>query len=419
MASNVNSGEEYDFVEKPGNGYFCPVTFELLMYPRQTNSCCGNHLSRATAERLEGKPCPFCKKKPLKTTEDLFFKRKVMELKVRCSNKAIGCKWVGELGYLNDHMKLESVDGKCDFVAVDCPLKCGERIQRRNLTRHRSKECSKRPFTCKYCDYQSTHDKIVNDHWPKCQRYPLACPNNCSTTEIQRQFLQRHLKEECPLQEIECKFSHADCQIMMTRQYVQKHLDECKDDHLEMTSENCKKLQAEVNNLQLAIRKISHKPVFIPPAVMNVDNFEKLKNDDRYWCSSAFNTHIGGYKMCLKVYANGQGDGKGTHVSLFVYMMKGEFDSHLKWPFKGEVTVELVNQKERGENHVRKPLEHNDPDDRNEYFQRVTDGDMAKTGWGRFKFIAHTELYKPEEDKEYLLNDTLIFKVIDIDVTSV
>ena len=133
--------------------YFCPVTFELLMDPRQTNFCCGNHLSRATAERLEGKPCPFCKKKTLKTTEDLFFKRKVMELKVRCNNKAIGCKWVEELGNLNDHLKLGSVDGLCDFVVVDCPLKCGERIQRRNLAQHKSNECSKRPFTCKYCDY--------------------------------------------------------------------------------------------------------------------------------------------------------------------------------------------------------------------------------------------------------------------------
>ena len=413
MASNVNSGEEYDFVEKPGNEYFCPVTFELLKDPRQTNFCCGNHLSRATAERLEGKPCPLCKKQLLKTTEDLFFKRKVMELKVRCSNKAIGCKWVGELGNLNDHLNLGSVDGKCDFVVVDCPLKCGERIQRRNLAQHKSNECSKRPFTCKYCDYQSTHDKFVNDHWPKCQRYPLVCPNKCSTTEIERRFLQRHLKEECPLQEIECEFSHAGCQIKTARQSMQKHLDECKDKHLRMTSEKCKKLEAVVNNVQLALGKISQNPVFIPPPEMNMDNFEELKNDDRGWYSPAFNTHVGGYKMCIRVTANGWEVGKGTHVGLTVYMMKGEFDSHLKWPFQGEITVELVNQKEGGENHVRKPLKHTDPD---RCFQRVSDGDRAEKGWGFSKFIAHSDLYKPEEDKEYLLNDTLIFKVTNVEV---
>ena len=416
MASNA--GEEYDFVEKPGNEYFCPFTCELLKDPRQTNYCCGNHLSRTTAESLEvcSYPCPFCRKKPLKTTEDLFFKRKVMELKVRCSNRAIGCKWIGELGNLSDHLKMGSVDayGKCDFVVVDCPLKCGERIQRRNLAQHKLNECSKRPFTCKYCDYQSTHDKVVNDHWPNCQRYPLVCPNNCSTTEIERRFLQRHLKEECPLQEIECEFSHAGCQIMTARQSMQKHLDECKDKHLRMTSEKCKKLEAVVINLQLAIGKISHKPVFIPPPKMNVDNFEKLKNDDRDWYSPALYTHVGGYKMCFKVNANGRGNGKGTHVSLYVYMMRGDFDSHLKWPLKGEITVELVNQKEGGENLVRKPLKHTDPD---RCFQRVSDGDRAETGWG-LQFIAHTELYKPEEDKEYLLNDTLIFKVTNVEVTS-
>ena len=72
---------EYDFVETPPEEYFCPVTFELLTDPRQTNSCCGNHLSREAAEQLEedGEPCPLCKEWPLKTTEDLFFKRMVLQ----------------------------------------------------------------------------------------------------------------------------------------------------------------------------------------------------------------------------------------------------------------------------------------------------------------------------------------------------
>ena len=48
--------------------------------------------------------------------------------------------------------------------------------------------------------------------------------------------------------------------------------------------------------------------------------------------------------MCCFIYVNGLDNGKGTHVSVGIRMMKGEFDSHLKWPFKGEITVELVNQ---------------------------------------------------------------------------
>ena len=418
----ASTHSEYDFVEKPGKEYFCPVTLELLKDPRQTNLCCGNHLSRAIAERLgaEGKPCPICKKRQLKTTGDLFFKRKVMELKVRCSYKPYGCQWVGSIRDLeNDHLKFESSESKCDFVTVKCPLECNKRIHRRHLQQHKSKECLKRGFTCKYCQYHSTYEKVVNDHWPKCQRYPVICPNKCSTAKIERQFLQQHLKKKCPLQERVCEFSHAGCKRKMTRQSMNEHLEECKDEHLKMTSAKCRKLEAEIQDLKYAFAQISPKPVFIPPPEMIMSDFDKHMNRCMTWYSPAFNTHVGGYKMCFWVDADGCEDGKGTHVSLFVYMMKGEFDSHLKWPFKGEITVELVNQKERGENHVGKPLQHTDPDECNDCFQRVTDGDRVKEGWGYPTFIAHTELYKPEEDKEYLLNDTLIFKVTSVVVTSI
>ena len=91
--------------------------------------------------------------------------------------------------------------------------------------------------------------------------------------------------------------------------------------------------------------------------------------------------------MCLNITANGWDTGKGTHV---VYMMKGEFDYHLKWPFK---TVELVNQKEGGKNHERKPVKHTDSEERDAYFQRVTEGERAERGWGFAEFISHADLY--------------------------
>ena len=372
MASNANSSSDYCFVKEPGKIYFCPVTFELLKDPRQTNFCCGNHLSRAVAERLEaeGKPCPLCKKTPLKTTKDLFFKRKVMALKIHCGNKGSGCEWVGELGDLDKHLNLGSVDGIWNFVVVECPLRCGKRIQRRYLANHKSNECSKGPFSCKYCDYQATHEKVVNDHWPKCQRYPELCPNLCSTDEIERRFLQRHLKEECPLQEIECEFSHAGCQEKLIRLLLPIHLEESIDKHLKIMSTRCKKLEAMLNDLQLAISQNSPKPIFIPTPEMVMHNFENRRKNSIQWYSPAFNTHVGGYKMCLKVTANGWGSGKGTHVGLAGYLMKGEFDSHLQWPFKGEITVELVNQKEGGENYA---VSYTNSE---EHSQRVTEGEI-------------------------------------------
>ena len=416
MASNAATDTEYDFVKKPSQEYFCPVTFEILKDPRQMNSCCGNHLSRAVAERLEkeGKPCPICKKKPLKTAEDLFFKRKVLALKVKCSNKLRGCKWVGELGELDNHLKIGSVAGRCHFVSVECPLKCDKHIQRRNLEEHKSSECVKRPFTCKYCEYEATYELVTNEHWLKCQKYPEKCPNECSEDNIERQFLQHHLDEECPLQEVECKFTYAGCPVKMKRRKIQKHMDESRDEHLENVGNYGRTMNLQLQALSVAISKISQQPIFVPPPEFTVDSFAKRKAADDMWYSPSLYSHIGGYKMCLRVYANGNGKGAGTHVSVFVYMMKGEFDSHLQWPFKGEMQIQIVNQREGGE-HLERNLDLKDA-----YFSRVMVGvTSTHLGLGLHTFISHTDLYKPEKGKEFLKNDTLKFRVTKIVVISV
>ena len=351
MASNANN-EEYDFVKKPSEKYYCPVTFELLTDPRQTSECCGNRLSRAAAEQLEAedKPCPLCKKAPLKTTMDLCFKREVMELKVYCSKKSAGCEWTGELGELERHLKLGSVEGQCRYVDVQCPLECGKRLQRRYLEDHKTTNCEKRLFTCEHCDYEATYEKVVNDHWPKCQRYPEVCPNLCSNEVIERRFLKRHLDEKCTLQEVECEFFHAGCRAKIKRQALEEHLEAKKDKHLKIVSAKCTKLESKLNDLILAFTQHAPKPAFIQPPQIVMYDFEKLKKDGTRWYSPPFYTHIGGYKMCLSIDANGWGDGAGTHVGVGVFMMKGEFDSHLKWPFMGEINIQLVNQKEGGEN---------------------------------------------------------------------
>lgn len=63
--------------------------------------------------------------------------------------------------------------------------------------------------------------------------------------------------------------------------------------------------------------------------------------------SPPFYTSKTGYKMCARLYLNGDGMGKGTHVSLFFVVMRGNFDPLLKWPFKQKVTLMFVDQNNR------------------------------------------------------------------------
>ena len=60
--------------------------------------------------------------------------------------------------------------------------------------------------------------------------------------------------------------------------------------------------------------------------------------------SAPFYTGRYGYKMCLRLYMDGDGSGKGTHLSFFLTIMRGEYDALLTWPFKQAVTLMLLDQ---------------------------------------------------------------------------
>ncbi|MCG8626678.1 MAG: hypothetical protein MJE68_32345, partial [Proteobacteria bacterium] len=83
--------------------------------------------------------------------------------------------------------------------------------------------------------------------------------------------------------------------------------------------------------------------------IWKIPQFSQRKADDaengKYTSifSLPFYTGRYGYKMCLCLYIMGDGIGKGTHLSLFFVVMRGEFDNILQWPFTHKVTFKLIN----------------------------------------------------------------------------
>ena len=189
---------EYDFLEEPPPEYFCPVTFELLRDPKQTE-CCGHHLSGNVVTRLqqEGKPCPLCNDPNFTVISDKHFKRKVEELKVHCPHKRNGCAWEGQLGNLDPH----------------------------------SKSCPKRPWQCQHCGFRGTYDIGTSNHLPSCTKYPEPCPNQCDIGTVPCCDMEKHLAE-CPLQLVKCEFAQAGCQKKIPRQNLSRHMEEGVQRHL-------------------------------------------------------------------------------------------------------------------------------------------------------------------------------------------
>ena len=154
---------------------------------------------------------------------------------------------------------------------------------------------------------------------------------------------------------------------------------------------------------------------FIPPPDITMTNFAAHKKDNDQWHSAPFFSHRGGYRMCLRVDANGFGAGKGTHVSMYVHLMEGEFDDRLQWPFRGTVTVELLNQRGNGAScNTCVVLWFDIPDGVSDHTAdgRFVGLERTLNGQGLQRFIRHSELaYNATENREYILNDCLRFRV--------
>nr|QJS39798.1 TNF receptor associated factor 3b [Petromyzon marinus] len=118
--------------------------------------------------------------------------------------------------------------------------------------------------------------------------------------------------------------------------------------------------------------------------------------------SQPFYTSPFGYRMCARAYLNGDGVGRGTHLSLFFVVMRGEYDALLPWPFRQRVTLTLLDQ-----GAARRQLSDTfKPDPASSSFRRPTSDMNIASGCPLF--VSHVAL----ESASYLQDDTIFIKVV-------
>ena len=133
--------------------------------------------------------------------------------------------------------------------------------------------------------------------------------------------------------------------------------------------------------------------------------------DTQYWFSDPVYSYFGGYKMRLNVVANGYGEGEGTHVSVYIYLLQGENDDNLAWPFRGTIKVSLLNQLEDRQ-HLTMKLWSPDSDTSEDASGRLIGRKRAGTGIGQPYFISHQDLgCHGDKNQQFLRDDTLFFRV--------
>ena len=419
MAS-IRKGYECEFTSDPPVNLqlLCPICRLVLREPHET-TCCQSNFCRVCIERIEANnnPCPSCKRRVFNKSPNIRLQRALNGLEVTCTYKSQGCRWVGLLGNLESHFNLNPEPAcqpvGCHFAPVSC-LYCHAPIQRYNVQVHQREKCEERPTRCEFCNLESTFADITKRH--DCKQYPTLC-HKCNQVFLRQDF-QDHVDNYCPMTPIDCDFKHVGCKIALPRKDMSAHLRENVVAHVslqaagheKMEKEN-KKLRKTVTEQQQEIVKLTKEvkalrsslsmfQSMIQPVQLTMSHFAQYKRKDDDWISTPFYTHPQGYKMCLRVHANGILASKETHVSVYVHLMKGEFDDHLEWPFRGVIAVQLLGVHTHHTKNV--IFNASTPD---EYAVRVTKEGRANQGWGYSDFIPHTEV------TEFIRNDCLHFRI--------
>ena len=183
----------------------------------------------------------------------------------------------------------------------------------------------------------------------------MPCTNECGKT-TQRQNLETHIANQCPLTIINCDFKHVGCEVKLPRKDMPAHITENVTQHVSLHTESYKEvisqLKEENKQLEQQVAKLTQdlklQQICTPicPAEFTMINFEQHKLDDDEWISPPFYTHPKGYKMDINVRANNFGSTPDNTV-IGVRLMKGECDDQLKWPFHGTVTIKLLSQEDK------------------------------------------------------------------------
>ena len=143
------------------------------------------------------------------------------------------------------------------------------------------------------------------------------------------------------------------------------------------------------------------------PLLPRIDRLQYLTAGRRGW----FTRLHRGYKLRLCVTID---DvllaGNGTHISVWVFLMRGEYDDSLEWPFSADITIKLVNwrKSQDGREVVTSTIAHD----------RLLASESKHLSPGIFKFIAYNEVESTTGFRQYLKNECLMFRVTRVVVHS-
>ncbi|XP_029372210.1 TNF receptor-associated factor 2-like isoform X2 [Echeneis naucrates] len=365
-------------------------------------------------------PCPSCK-------ERIRFNEQERHNERECPERTLNCKYCKEPFHFKNIKAHDEICPKYPMICEGCAKK---KIPREKYVDH-IKFCSKFRTPCRFhvvgCDMSVEKEKI-HDH----ERAYAYEHLNLLLHYIMGMKLQLHsektkvaeLGRRCT--ELEVKsgtFENVVCVLnreverFATTMEASNRQHKLDQDKIEALSNKVRQLERTVGLKDLTVAEMEGRlremsaTTFDGIFVWRISDFAKKRQDAiagraPAMFSPAFYTSKYGYKMCLRIYLNGDGTGRGSHLSLFFVVMRGLSDALLKWPFNQKVTLMLLDQSNR--EHI---IDAFRPDVTSSSFQRPVSEMNIASGCPLF-----CPLSKLDTKNSYIRDDTIFIKAI-VDLT--
>ena len=199
--------------------------------------------------------------------------------------------------------------------------------------------------------------------------------------------------------------------FQIQRREVESHLQTAMRLHLDLAcvrlSDTQKKFEETTKKLEKKVNALEKHIHYSESFTWRIDGFSEVlkkakSGEETQIDSSPFYRY--GYKCKIQIHPNGFSTGENTHLSLYLVIMKGEYDATLTWPFDKNYTFKLIDQQENEhdrENNVFSII----PDPKLSNFQRPVQ--KENVGWGVPQFVSHEKLQK----RRYIVDGTIFVQV--------
>ena len=139
--------------------------------------------------------------------------------------------------------------------------------------------------------------------------------------------------------------------------------------------------------------------------IWKITSFENQVKNTEYGYIESVPFYAYGYKLMLRLYPKRFDNGENTHLSIAIFVMKGEYDAILPWGFSKKVTFTLIEQQDNPDQRQDVVMGFT-TDPNTKEFKKPVEGER-RSGFGFAAFVSHSVL----RTRRFIVDDTIFIKV--------